>query len=455
MVKLSKDISANRTSIFQSLIAEDIKNGLKDENPDNDGLTPVDNSSVLEDGQDDKPAEGKDDGKEEGAAPEASAEEPKADEGNAPADENGSDEWSELDSFKTADGEYDFTKEGDVDIVKVYKLLKNADTVVVRKDGDNIQISDKETGSDYIIQVGDEKKEEKTDEPANNEVTENKANDMAAKEKVYEVDLGYTTQYQKEDAMTTPEMKDTSVNAVDNAPGVPAGKERPYGNPEKKADPFTEEPAGKSEGAKPVEEGKEKGACEKCGKNPCQCNECGDAPVVDEGTVGHGGQAQGRSTTKTVQVGDEKKRNASKNGETGKTSVSPIAEAMRTRMNKILAENNALKESLTQFKDVLKETAAQTYALSQVVKLITENSTTKEEKNEIVSRFTNEAKTREDADKLYESFTNQLKKAQPIQEGLNKTVQTETPANLNETKVYESKQLLETLDLMRRVNRIK
>jgi len=438
MVKLTKDIAANRTSILQTLIAEDIKNELDaEEKKGDDGLTPVDNSSVLQDGQKDEPkadeaGEGEK-GADEGAA------EPSA-EGEKPAEE-GSNEWpDELEQFKTAEGEYDFSKEGDVDIVKVYKLLKNADTVIVKKDGDNIQISDKETGSDYIIQVGDENKADNADAPKDNEVTENKANDMA-KEKVYEVDLGYTTQYQKEDAMTTPEMKDTSVNAVVNDPGVPDGKERPYGEPEKKAEPFSQE-----------------AGCKECG-----INECGDAPVVDEGTVGHGGAAQDRSTTKTIdhEGGDPKKRNASKNGETGKTGSSPVAEnkqieAMRLRMNKILAENNALKQALTGFKEALTETAAQQYGLAKMVNLMVENSTTKEEKKEIRDRFVNEVKTQADADRLYESFSAQLKKTQPtINEGLSKPVQTETPANLNETKVYESPKLMETLDLMRRVNRIK
>ena len=55
-----------------------------------------------------------------------------------------------------SDDEYDFTNAEDEEIVKVYKLMKNDDQILVHKDDNgNVNIQDNETGAEYLINLGD------------------------------------------------------------------------------------------------------------------------------------------------------------------------------------------------------------------------------------------------------------------------------------------------------------
>lgn len=61
------------------------------------------------------------------------------------AEEGGDEEWAEFDKYKTEGGEYDFSNAQDEDIVKVYKLMKDDDQVVVSQEGGMIHVQDNET----------------------------------------------------------------------------------------------------------------------------------------------------------------------------------------------------------------------------------------------------------------------------------------------------------------------
>ena len=62
--------------------------------------------------------------------------------------------WSEFDKYKVSDDEYDFSNAEDDEIVKVYKLLKDDDQVVVTKSDEKVSIKDNETGAEYLIDLG-------------------------------------------------------------------------------------------------------------------------------------------------------------------------------------------------------------------------------------------------------------------------------------------------------------
>ena len=70
------------------------------------------------------------------------------------------DEWSEFDKYKVSDGKYDFSNAEDDEIVKVYKLLKDDDQVVVNKQDNKVNITDNETGAEYLIDLGSSDKDD-------------------------------------------------------------------------------------------------------------------------------------------------------------------------------------------------------------------------------------------------------------------------------------------------------
>ncbi len=128
-----------------------------------------------------------------------------------------------------------------------------------------------------------------------------------------------------------------------------------------------------------------------------------------------------------------------------------MKESTMKKINKALSENKALKESLTNVMTSLKEAAVTNHNLAQIIKLISENATTKEEKDEIVKRFMKEAKTVDASRNLYESLSNDLKKKNTMSINEEKSFNVEGTKKLNETTIYKSKDLLESLDLMSRV----
>ena len=67
----------------------------------------------------------------------------------------GEDEWDNYSQYQVGDNTYDLTGEEDYDqIVKVYKLMKDEDQVVVKKDGSTLQLQDNGTGAEYVIDLG-------------------------------------------------------------------------------------------------------------------------------------------------------------------------------------------------------------------------------------------------------------------------------------------------------------
>ena len=187
--------------------------------------------------------------------------------GEAVEDEEGADgdDWSEFDKYKISDKEYDFTNAEDEEIVKVYKLMKNDDQILVSKDDNgNVNIQDNETGAEYLINLGDDGDAVSNDEVladeegaddfgAEDDLDNNFEDDMnESTEKMFELvmeynsNVGYTDNYQKKDVMTNPGMSEPGKNVNDWDAGVPKGTEKPwsgYPNKKNKADkPFNEIP---------------------------------------------------------------------------------------------------------------------------------------------------------------------------------------------------------------------
>ena len=390
-----------------------------------------------------------------------------AEEGGEPSDEG--DEWAEFDKYKISDDEYDFSNAEDEEIVKVYKLMKNDDQILVHKDDNgNVNIQDNETGAEYLINLGDngEATGVAASEPSDDVITddegaddfgaeddfENENNDMnESTERMFELvleydsNVGYTDNYQKKDVMTNPGMSEPGKNVNDWDAGVPHGTEKPWsGYPGKKNK--ADKPFNAGKGKQLEEEEAVEGAVE--------------APVEEATNVG--GFVQQNSTSKS-HVPNSNGRNArsmSKGGKRVKGTVTPrysggeqdtVSESFMKRANKVLAENKELKATLTDVMTSLKEAAVTNHNLGMIIKLISENSTTQDEKKEIISRFSNEAKTVEASNNLYESISRDLQKSKKMNITEEASLTVEGSKKINETKIYQSPDVLDSLDLMHRM----
>jgi hypothetical protein len=391
------------------------------------------------------------------------------------------DEWAEFDKYKVSDDEYDFSNAEDEEIVKVYKLMKNDDQILVHKDDDKVKIQDNETGAEYLIDLGGEDEaagvaavepgedeadfeletgddaegDEMTDDFSEDDDELNNDFDNNMKESTermfelvleYDSNVGYTDNYQKKDVMTNPGMSEPGKNVNDWDAGVPKGDAKPwsgYPGKKKKADaPFNAE-KGKQVEEEEVVEGDEELA----------------EGVVNELTTVQQHTANTDGTPQTHRPNNPRRRTArsahtGQNGQETGTVDNPYgtqAESIMRRVNKTLKENKELKGTLTNVMTSLKEAAVTNHNLAQIIKLISENSTTQDEKKEIIGRFAKEAKTIDASKSLYESISQDLKKSHKMNITEDKNLTVESSKKINETPIYKSQDIMESLDLMHRM----
>ena len=352
------------------------------------------------------------------------------------------------DDFKVDDDTYDLTtgEKGDETLVKVYKLLKDEDQVVVKQDGDNISLKDNETGAEYVIKTGCEDEtpmeeenefefeigdESDAESEFNND--EEDENVMEGKEMVYEISLGYTDNYQDKDPIQGLSNNEPSKSGKSWHKGVPQDTKKPW--------------AGKTDGkAKPFEK---KVAC-------CEGEDLNlDAPVdemtntenvLPEGTNVTLPNRRKKTKSHSMQQKDYPKvaHHDSKNAD---------YKALEETCKKLQKENKELKAIIPQIKKAMNESVIVNYKLGRIVKLFSENTTTKKEKIDIINRFNEEAKTINETKALYESVKRELNgnvKTAPMFEN---KIETATKTSLNETTVYQSNDVREMIDLMNRMAR--
>ena len=102
------------------------------------------------------------------------------------------------------------------------------------------------------------------------------------------------------------------------------------------------------------------------------------------------------------------------------------------------------------FKKTLEEAAVTNVNLGNIIKLVTENATSSDEKKEIIARFGNEAKSIKESKNLYNTISNELKKKSKMDINESKEFATGNK-QINETQIYRSNDILESLDLMHRI----
>lgn len=337
-----------------------------------------------------------------------------------PQDNNN--EWAEFDKYKISDDEYDFSQANDEDIVKVYKLLKDDDQVLVNvnQNDNKVELKDNQTGAEYLLDLGSFNKTNNM--PNNdNEMNESRLFELVLNEE--NSNLGYTDNYQKKDVMTQKSNKEPGKKVNDWDAGVPKGTSKPWAG-KGKSEPFNEE----TEEEIPMEEG-----------------------------TNVGGFVQQNSTSKSHIPNSSGRKARNARFGTQEPRYTKIAanenKAMVNKVNQILKENNELKKVLAKFKNVLQEAAVTNLNLGQIIKLISENSTSKNEKQEIIMRFGKEAKTVEQSKQLYETISRELKKNNVNNININEDKQFTTNGSqkINETPIYQSPDLLSSLDLMHRL----
>jgi hypothetical protein len=407
---------------------------------------------------------------------------------NAPENGEADEGWNEFSDYQAGEDTYDLTGEEDYEkVVRVYKLLKDDDQVVVRKDDNKIHLSDNETGNEYLIDLGNEESEpeaevmnseempnddmnlneseiaglgdEFDDDFSENEFEENdvtKLDDIKnainalqqqlsdieneslmgdennlmenkktrkpmkeSKEVLFEVDLGYTDNYQDKDPIAGLSNNEPSKSGKSWHKGVPTGTKKPWaGNTKSKGEPY--------------------------GNVVSEEDEMGGEIPMEEAATSTSSQSFRKSTkTRTSQPRRDNAPQVSKKVSTAQKGYEEVVNENK----KLKKDVKELKEAILAIKKNLNEAYVTNANLGKITKLFLENTTSQNEKIDIVNRFSNEAKTIEQSKALYESIKRELSKPTI---NINESTKNDSEM-LNESKVYKSDDLMKTIDFMNRV----
>lgn len=387
---------------------------------------------------------------------------PAADAQAAPAEGDGAEGQDDfMAQYQAGDEDtLDLTGEQDIqNVLKVYRALSDDDQVVVKQDGGKINLQDNGTGAEYIIDLGtdgadasaepavEDGEAEQLAEEFDGDNFEENPDEMKNEETLFEIDLGYTDNYQDKDPIAGLSNSEPSKSGRSWHKGVPTGTEKPWAGKgtEKKGDPFDKNV---NENLTQLDDD----------YFAAGLNDTGVAEVETEDGMPFDkkvGNVDENQTTSKYQKRHEVKTKATNSGEkknpmqTRNTSIeNEYSAEINETIKKLKAKNRKLNEAVKDLHKGLKEAYMTNVNLGKITKLFLENTTTQAEKLNIVERFSNEAKTPKQAQALYESISKELSKKTVVDESkvTEKTVVTESKA-----PVYKSQDLLNTIDLMNRV----
>jgi hypothetical protein len=426
----------------------------------------------------------------------------------------GSDDDMEMDFDMEMDSDempIDLTNASDEEILKVFKAMGENDGIIVKKDGDDVHLTDSDADVEYLVKLGeseedmmeeyDDMMEEEDDETTNDIIDAIFSGDMSGMDEeeedmdevVYEIEMDeedmdeedmdevvYEIEMDEEDMddMDDEDMDDMT-NETYKPKGVGIGKGPKFSYKDKASGGFKED---KKQGPKTMGTGKAKFEYKK------GANMEGKSKVVKSETKeGDYGMNKGdmSKTMKgkedyTTKKGDTLKRKAfekeetkeaartygmgSKEGRGLRKGITPNrnyvygkngvkTESTQEEVSMLREKNEEYRKALNVFREKLNEVAIFNSNLAYATRLFTEHSTTKKEKINILRRFDN-VDTLKESKTLYKSIKDELSKVETksINESvgtkLNKTVSTGSSTTLIETKTYENPQLLRMKDLI-------
>lgn len=377
------------------------------------------------------------------------------------------DEWDDLEQYKDEDGEYDLRSMDKDELVKVLKVMSPDDAVrIVKNEDDTLTVTDEGNDEEYELELNDEDDvDEFDDDDTDGEIEieidsdddsfdnededdfDDEGEDFVDDDDEIEIELdesslGYTDDYQKKTAMTTPDNHEPanpeSTYSMDG--GVPTDTSKPWVGTKKKS-PYDDD----------VNEGYEV----ECDGNGCDENlqegggEFGKVAAHVSGkqhrnnSNGQGGQSYGS-------------RHNSVAGEY-KDYEPSVSESIKKKANEIFLENKQLKALMGKLQNQVNEAIVVNQSLANVIKIINENATTVNEKKDILRRF-NECSTREESNKLYSTISEELKRDGKTHSNVAGTINSQLSESRDravETPMYQSQDLSETLSFMQRLDAIK
>jgi len=383
----------------------------------------------------------------------------------------------DFDSVDT-DEPIDLTDASDEEILRVFKSMGEDDGIIVKKDGEDIHLSDTDADVEYLLKLG-ESTEEEMDEEYEEEMDEEYEEEMD-EEYEEEMDEEYEEMDEEDESI------DDIIDAIFSDKGsseidldsedeevmyeIEMDDEEEEDEEEFELDESyspkksTIKPKGVGMGsAKKFSYKKQTGGFDE--KKPEAFK--GKVKAVGTGSVKKSVFPKGENTDGKPKIVKKETKEASrtygmgsKEGRGLRKGITPnrnmTFESLDSEVNVLRSKNEEYRKALNVFREKLNEVAVFNSNLAYATRLFTEHSTTKKEKINILRRFDNVDSLKESKN-LYRAIKDELTKpnAQSITENVEKklikTVSTGSSASLIESKTYENPQFMRMKDLMSKI----
>jgi len=367
----------------------------------------------------------------------------------------------------------DLTDASDEEILKVFKAMGEEDGIIVKKDGDDIHLSDNNADEEYIVKLGESEEDKNLEEDMNFdelEIDDHKSSkhqdidDIVSQifaKKGEEMDDDDSVVYEiefNEDEMEESDMYDEEIEESDmydeeieesldeayskkskktiKPKGIGIGSGPKFTYKDKVAGGFKED---KKEGPKKMGTGKAKFEYKK------GANMEGKSKIVKK--------TETKEAARTVGMGTDFRKGGLPKQRAHSKFNTAIEESLQAEVGMLREKNEEYRKALNVFREKLNEVAIFNSNLAYATRLFTEHSTTKKEKINILRRFDG-VETLKESKNLYKSIKDELAKVEtkPMNESvetkLNKQVSTGSSTTLIESKTYENPQFLRMKDLM-------
>jgi hypothetical protein len=331
----------------------------------------------------------------------------------------------------------DLTTASDEEILKVFKAMGDEDGIIVKKDNDEIHLSDTEEDVEYIIQTESKHKKMKHMEEMKDMDEMMEMEDMD--EVVYELEID--EMYEEDEEVE--EMYESEVEE-----GYDESNEG-YKEETKEASKY-----GKGMGNIPSRDRahKQKGH----GRGPRN-----KETDKEEGIKMDYTETYEAETTEAARTYGNGERNYPKRKSLPKMKVVPnksLKESeLKSEVESLRAKNEEYRKALNIFREKLNEVAVFNSNLAYATRLFTEHSTTKQEKINILRRF-DSVESLKESKTLYktlkEEFTGKDNTiTESVQSKVQKTPSKGSATNLIESKTYENPQFMRMKDLMTKITK--
>ena len=337
----------------------------------------------------------------------------------------------------------DMTGASDDEVLKVFKAMKPEDGIVVKKDGNKLEVNDGE--DEYIIKLDDDGEDTEVDEDYPMEEESPMDEEAPMDENLYEISLD-----EDEDAPYEKEVK-TGMN--ESKGGDPYTKKAKVKTEVHEAggDPYTKKAKVKTdvheEGGDPYTK---KAKVSKDVHEEEDVEEGENSPFDKKASKKV--QADEAARTKSNPHGDKNEQN--RTGLKSKKMYKAGSGSINEEVETLKKQNAEYKKALVLFKDKLNEVAVFNANLAYATRLFTEHSTTKQEKLSILKRF-DTVSTLNESKGLYNTIASELGNKTTVTESVaDKIVNTPSSSStevLSESKAYENPQFARMKDLMKKI----